>query len=74
MVFMFKHISKNIKPYKVSYAQNIELLVYKKILRTLKMLQFPKPKNIGSLTSFLLVLIKKKECISSIFQSYFEIS
>ena len=26
------------------------------------MLQFQKPKNIGSLTSILLVLIKKKEC------------
>ena len=28
------------------------------------MLQFPKPKNIESLTSILLVLIKKKECRS----------
>ena len=62
MVFMFKNISKNIKPYKFSYAKNIELLVlfFKKILRTLKMLQFQKPKNIGCLTSILLVLIKKK--------------
>ena len=68
MVFMFKNISKNIKPYKFSYAKNIELLVYffKKILRTLKMLQFQKPKNIGSLTSILLVLIKEKECAQSL--------
>ena len=27
------------------------------------MVQFPKPKNIGSLTSISLVLIKKKECM-----------
>ena len=65
MVWMFKNICKNIKPYKFSNAKNIELLVYfyKKILRTWKMLKFQKPKNIGSLTWILLVLIKKKECI-----------
>ena len=64
MVWMFKNICKNIKPYKFSNAKNIELLVYfyKKILRTWKMLKFQKPKNIGSLTWILLVLIKKKEC------------
>ena len=34
MVFMFKNMSKNIKPYKFSYAKNIEILVkfFKKIL------------------------------------------
>ena len=37
-------------------------LLLPKILRTLKMLKFQKPKNIGSLTWILLVLIKKKEC------------
>ena len=31
------------------------------------MLQFQKPKNIGSLTSILLVLIKKKECTVEIY-------
>ena len=30
------------------------------------MLQFQKPKNIGSLTSILLVLIKKKECTTAV--------
>ena len=43
MVFMFKNISKNIKPYKFSYAKNIEILVQfsKKILRTLKQRRSP---------------------------------
>ena len=63
MVWMFKNIYKNIKPYKFSNAKNIELLVYfyKKILRTWKMLKFQKLKGIANRTWILLVLIKK-EC------------
>ena len=64
MVWMFKNICKNIKPYKFFHAKNIKLLVwfYKKIIRTLKRLKFQKSKNIGSLTWISLVRIKKKEC------------
>ena len=36
------------------------------------MLHFQKPKNIGSLTSILLVLIKKKECTASYKVSNFD--
>ena len=63
-VWISKNICKNTKPCEFTFVKNKELLALflQQILRTLKMPECLKPKNIQSLNWILLVLIKKKEC------------
>ena len=64
-IWISKNICKNTKPCEFTFVKNKELLALflQQILRTWKMPECLKLKNIQSLNWILLVLIKKKECI-----------
>ena len=67
-IWISKNICKNTKPCEFTFVKNKELLALflQQILRTLKMPECLKPKNIQSLNWILLVLIKKKKCIATL--------
>ena len=64
-IWISKNICKNTKPCEFTFVKNKELLALflQQILRTLKMPECLKPKNIQSLNWILLVLIKKKSVL-----------
>ena len=63
-IWISKNICKNTKPCEFTFVKNKELLALflQQILRTWKMPECLKLKNIQSLNWIFLVLIKKKEC------------